>query len=204
MVRVLAMVLWAGVFALPVWAGEIEDNVAKLNIPKEQLLKIGEGIYNTDGANTCLKCHGAGGTGGDQAGAADLRHPRTWRVYQAMGGDEAFKANKEKFLKDVDIVIHDLIRNGATTWNLKFPKAHPEIKLDWTKVSIPDKADKYNTMMKGLTSDPMVKKVKELSEQMEKEGKKLDINQIRDLAAVSDFMYVKTLDDGSDKGGVFK
>jgi len=203
----LVLGLWVGVFALPVLpvlAGEIEDNVAKMNIPKEQLLKIGEEIYNTDGANTCLKCHGPGGTGGDQAGAADLRHPKTWRVYQALGGDAAFTANKEKFLKDVDTVIHDLIRNGAPAWNLKFPKAHPDIKLDWSKVSIPDKADKYNAMMKGITSDPMVKKVKEIGEQLGKEGKKLDTNQLRDLAAVSDFLYVKTFDDGSDKGGVFK
>jgi hypothetical protein len=204
MVRVLVMVLCAGVFALPVLAGEIEDSVAKLNIPADQLLKIGESIFNTDGANTCLKCHGAGGHGGDQAGAADLRHPRTWRSYQALGGDEAFKANKEKFLKDMHVILHDLIRNNATTWNLKFPKAHPEIKMDWSKVTIPDKADKYNTMMKGLTSDPMVKKVKELSDELAKGGKKLDLNQVRDLAAVADFTYVKTLDDGSDQGGVFK
>jgi hypothetical protein len=204
MVRMLVLGLWVGVFALPAFAGEIEDNVAKLNIPKEQLLKIGGEIYNTDGANTCLKCHGPGGTGGDQAGAADLRHPKTWRVYQALGGDAAFTANKEKFLKDIDTVIHDLIRNGAPAWNLKFPKAHPDIKLDWSKVSIPDKADKYNAMMKGLTSDPMVKQVKEIGEQLAKEGKKLDTNQLRDLAAVADFMHVKTFDDGSDKGGVFK
>jgi hypothetical protein len=204
MVRVLVMVLCAGLFALPVLAAEIEDNVAKLNIPADQLLKMGESIFNTDGANTCLKCHGPGGHGGDQAGAADLRHPRTWRSYQALGGDEAFKANKEKFVKDMEVILHDLIRNSATTWNLKFPKAHPEIKMDWSKVTIPDKADKYNTMMKGLTSDPMVKKVKELSDELAKSGKKLDINQVRDLAAVADFTYVKTLDDGSEQGGVFK
>lgn len=204
MVRVWVMVLCAGLFALPVFAADIEDNVAKMGLSKEQLLKIGESIYTTDGANTCLKCHGPGGTGGDQAGAADLRHPRTWRVYQAMGGDAAFTANKEKFLKDMDVVIHDLIRNGATAWNLKFTKAHPEIGLDWGKVSVPDKADKYNSMMKGLTTDPMAKKVKEIGEQLEKEGKKLDANQLKDLAAVADFEHVKTFDDGSDQGGVFK
>jgi hypothetical protein len=202
MVRVLGLVLCAGLFACPVFAGEIEDNVAKLNIPKEQLLKIGEEIYNTDGANTCLKCHGPGGHGGDQAGAADLRHPRTWRVYQAMGGDEAFNANKEKFVKDMETVLHELISNGATVWNTKYLKVHKE--LDWTKVSIPDKADKYNSMMKGLTTDPMLKKVKEVTEQLAKDGKKLDAKQSKELAAVADFHYVKTFDDGSDKGGVFK
>lgn len=193
------------VFALPVFAADpIEENVGKLGLSKEQLLKMGEVIYNTEGENTCLKCHGKGGTGGDQAGAADLRHPRTWRVYQALGGDDAFKADKAKFLKDMDAVLHDLIRNGATQWNLKFAKDHKEITLSWDKVTIPDKADKYNQMMKGITSDPMAKKVKELQEQLEKEGKKLTPQQMKDVAAVSDFMYVKTLDDGSDKGGVFK
>jgi hypothetical protein len=202
--RVLLTFICAGLFALPGFAGEIEDNVAKLNMSKEQLLKIGESIYNTDGANTCLKCHGPGGTGGDQAGAADLRHPKTWRVYQALGGDAAFNGNKEKFRKDMEVVLHDLIRNGATVWNLKFAKAHKDITLDWKKVSIPDTADKYNSMMKGLTSDPMVKRVKEIGEDLAKQGKKLDVNQLRDLCAVADFAYVKTFDDGSDKGGVFK
>jgi hypothetical protein len=202
--RVLLTVVCMGLLVLPVYAGEIEETVAKLNLSPDYLLKLGESIYNTDGANTCLKCHGPGGTGGDQAGAADLRHPKTWRVYQAMGGDAAFNADKAKFVKSMEVVLHDLIRNGATTWNLKFVKEHPDIKLDWSKVSIPDKADKYNQMMKGLTSDPMVKKVKEVEAELAKEGKKLKPAEVRDVAAVADFMYVKTFDDGSDKGGVFK
>jgi len=125
-------------------------------------------------------------------------------VYQYMGGDDAFKANKEKFLKDMETVLHDLIRNGATQWNLRFPKEHKEITMDWEKVTIPDKADKYNQMMKGITSEPMAKKIKEVQEELEKEGKKLTPQQMRDVAAFSDFEYVKTFDDGSDKGGVFK
>jgi hypothetical protein len=71
-------------------------------------------------------------------------------------------------------------------------------------VTIPDKADKYNQMMKGITSEPMAKKIKDLQEQLGKEGKKLTPLQMRDLSAVADFEYVKTLDDGSDHGGVFK
>ncbi|MGE3536350.1 MAG: hypothetical protein AB7N91_02810 [Candidatus Tectimicrobiota bacterium] len=203
--RWLLVVVCVCTFVFPAFAADpIEENVVKLGLSKEQLLKMGDAIYNTEGENTCLKCHGKGGTGGDQAGAADLRHPRTWRVYQALGGDAAFKADKAKFVNDMEAVIHDLIRNGATQWNLKFSKDHKEIALDWDKVTIPDKADKYNQMMKGITSDPMAKKIKELQEKLEKEGKKLTLPQMKDVAAVSDFMYVKTLDDGSDKGGVFK
>jgi hypothetical protein len=200
MMRLLLAVLCVGFLALPVYAGEIEDNVAKLKLSKEELLKLGEAIYNVDEANTCLKCHGKGGHGGDQAGAADLRHPRTWRVYQALGGDAAFAANKEKFLQDIDTALHYLIRHGATTWNLRFEKAHKDIKYDWSKVSIPDKVDKYNNMMKGLTSEPMKKPVKELIQ----DKMKLTPSQAQDLAAVADFEYVKTFDDGSDQGGVFK
>ena len=203
--RWLLVAVCIGVCVLPVYAADpIAENTAKLGLPKEQLLKLGEAVYNTDGENTCLQCHGKGGTGGTQAGAADLRHPKTWRIYQALGGEAAFKADKTKFVKDMETVLHDLIRNGATQWNIRFPKEHKEIALDWGKVTIPDKADKYNQMMKGLTSEPMVKKLKELQEQLGKEGKKLTATQMRDLAAVSDFEYVKTFDDGSEHGGVFK
>jgi hypothetical protein len=203
--RWLLAVVCVGLFVLPVYAADpIAENVAKLGLTKEQLLKIGKEVFHTDGENTCLQCHGEGGTGGTQAGAADLRHPKTWRIYQALGGDAAFKANKEKFLQDVETVLHDLIRNGATQWNLRFPKEHKEIVLDWGKVSVPDKADKYNQMMKGITSEPMKKKYKEIQEQLEKEGKKLDGKLIQDVSAVADFEYVKTLDDGSAEGGVFK
>jgi hypothetical protein len=204
--RWLLVAVCLGVFVLPVYAADpIAEKVAKLGFTdKAQLLKIGEEVFNTDGENTCLQCHGKGGTGGTQAGAADLRHPKTWRVYQALGGDEVFNANKDKFRQDMEAVLHDLIRNGAPQWNLKFSSAHKEIKLDWSKVTIPDKADKYNQMMKGITSEPMEKKVKEVGEQVKKEGKQLTAAQVRDLAAVSDFEYVKTLDDGSAEGGVFK
>ena len=203
--RWLMVAVCMAVFVLPVYAADpIAENVAKLGMAKEQLLKLGDAVFNTDGENTCLQCHGKGGTGGTQAGAADLRHPRTWRVYQALGGDAAFNANKDKFRQDMATVLHDLIRNGATQWNMRFPSTHKEIALDWGKVSIPDKADKYNQMMKGITSDPMDKKIKEIHGQLEKDGKKLTLPQMRDLAAVSDFEYVKTLDDGSAEGGVFK
>ena len=203
--RWLMVAVCMAVFVLPVYAADpIAENVAKLGIAKEQLLKLGDAVFNTDGENTCLQCHGKGGTGGTQAGAADLRHPRTWRVYQALGGDAAFNANKDKFRQEMATVLHDLIRNGATQWNMRFPSTHKEITLDWGKVSIPDKVDKYNQMMKGITSDPMDKKIKEIHGQLEKDGKKLTLPHMRDLAAVSDFEYVKTLDDGSEHGGVFK
>src|SRR5438034_9722375 len=104
----------------------------------------------------------------------------------------------------METALHDLIRNGSTQWNQRFPSQHKDIAMDWGKVTIPDKADKYNQMMKGITSEPMAKKLKELQEQLEKDGKKINPQQMRDVSAVADFEYVKTLDDGSAEGGVFK
>ncbi|MGQ4809747.1 hypothetical protein NKDENANG_03174 [Candidatus Entotheonellaceae bacterium PAL068K] len=198
--RYLAVLLCVGLFALPAFAGSIADNVAKLNLPQDTLLAIGETLFNTEGANTCLRCHGKGGHGGDQAGAADLRHPRTWRSYQALGGDAAFAADKDKFRQDMETSLLYLIRNGATSWNQKFSKKHKDIKYDWSKVMIPDKADKYNNMMQGVTSGPMKKQVIGLKKQL----KLKKTNPAKDVAALAALTYVKTFDDGSEKGGVFK
>jgi hypothetical protein len=59
-------------------------------------------------------------------------------------------------------------------------------------------------MMKGITSGPMGQKLKKVQKQLAKGGKKLTSPQMRDVAAVADLTYIKTFDDGSEKGGVFK
>jgi hypothetical protein len=59
-------------------------------------------------------------------------------------------------------------------------------------------------MMKGLTSEPMKDALDAMAAKLEKAGHKLNAGQLRDVAAVADFLYVKSLDDGSDQGGVFK
>jgi cytochrome c len=200
MLRLLLAVVCAGWLVVPVFAGTIAEDVAKLNIPQDKLLKWGETLFNTEGTNTCVYCHGKGGHGGNQAGAADLRHPKTWRSYQALGGDAAFNANKDKFRKDMETVLHFLISEGATVWNLKFARAHKDIAMDWSKVTVPDKADKYNNMMKGVTSGPMKQQVKAFQDEFQ--IKKL--SDAESAAAVAAFTYVKTLDDGSEQGGVFK
>jgi hypothetical protein len=81
---------------------------------------------------------------------------------------------------------------------------HKDIKMDWSHVSIPNKANKYDSMMKGLTSGPMKDAMKTMTENLEKEGKKLSSAQERDVAAVSDFIYIRSFDDGSELGNVFK
>ena len=204
--RVLVGLICLGLFVLPALAADkIAERVAKMDISEEQLFAIGETLFNTEGANTCLKCHGAGGHGGDQVGAADLRHPRTWRSYQALGGDEVFNADKDAFLANMATIIHVLIRAGAPTWNLRFAKSHKDIEMDWSKVTIPDKVDKYNSMMKGVTSGPMKKALKAMAKQFQADsGIKLKSKEQKDVAAVATYLYVRSFDDGSDKAGVFK
>ncbi len=204
--RLMLAIFGIVLLVMPVAAGTIAENVAKLNVPPETLLKLGEEIYNTEGANTCLKCHGKGGTGGDQAGAADLRHPRTWVSYQALGGDAAFEANKDEFLKNLEIALHYLINKGGTTWNQRFPKAHKDVTYNWDGVKNADgkDVDKYDSMMKGVTTGPMKKQVKTLKGKLGDAGKKLKSKQLAEVAAVAAYEYVKSFDDGSDKGGVFK
>ena len=203
--RWLVVLMGVGLFVLPAYAAdEIAESVAKLNLTQEQLVELGELVYNTEGANTCLKCHGQGGHGGDQAGAADLRHPRTWRSYQALGGDEAFSANKEEFIIQMETSLHYLINKGATTWNQRFSKAHPDIEYDWSKVE--PATDKYDSMMKGTTTGPMKNKIrKELKDKLKEMGQDVNKpNDLVDVATIAAFEYVKTFDDGSDQGGVFK
>lgn len=204
--RVLVSLICLGLFVVPALAADkIAERVAKLELSEEQLFAIGEMLFNTEGANTCLKCHGAGGHGGDQVGAADLRHPRTWRAYQALGGDEAFNADKDAFRANMATVIHVLIRAGAPTWNLRFAKSHKDIEMDWSLVTIPDKVDKYNSMMKGITSGPMKKALKAMAKQVQADaGVKLKSKDQRDVAAVATYMYVRSFDDGSEQAGVFK
>ena len=199
--RLIVMMLAIGLWVMPAAADTIAEDVAKLNLTPEQLVEIGDFVYNTDGANTCLKCHGKGGTGGDQAGAADLRHPKTWRSYLALGGDEAFAADKDAFLKKLETSLHYLINKGATTWNMRFSKSHKDIAYDWSKV---ENADKYDSMMKGVTTGPMKKRVKDIKEKLGDAGKGLKSRDLADVATVAAFEYVKTFDDGSDQGGVFK
>jgi hypothetical protein len=203
LMRLILAMIGVVLLAMPAAAAEdkIAEEVAELNLSQQKLVELGDFIYNTEGANTCLKCHGKGGHGGDQAGAADLRHPKTWRSYQALGGDAAFAADKDAFIKKMETALHYLISKGATTWNLRFAKTHKGVVYDWSKV---EDADKYNNMMKGLTTGPMRNRVRELKKKLGDAGKKLKTHELEEVATVADFEYVKTLDDGSDKGGVFK
>jgi hypothetical protein len=98
--------------------------------------------------------------------------------------------------------LHYLINKGATTWNQRFDKAFDDIKYDWSKVE--PKADKYDSMMKGTTTGPMKNRIRELQKKLADMGHKVKPNEAQDVATVASFAYVKTFDDGSAEGGVFK
>jgi mono/diheme cytochrome c family protein len=200
----LLMLMSLVLLALPALAAEDIDKAKELaqknNISQEDLVALGNKLFHTEGTNTCVYCHGEGGHGGNQTGAADLRYPKTWRSYQALGGDEAMQKDREAFLNEMETALVYLIANGAPTWNRMFDRTHKNIKYDWSKVTVPDKADKYNNMMKGVTAGPMRKHVNELV----KDQYKVGARDARDLAAYAALQYVKTLDAGGEQGGVFK
>ncbi len=200
--RLMLAIIGMALLVLPVAAGTIAENVAKLGLTSEQLAEMGKDVYNTEGSNTCLKCHGKTGNDGDQKGAAKLRNPKTWVSYQALGGDEALAANKEEFLKKLETAVHFLINKGGTTWNQRFSKGHKDIEYKWDGVKNADgkEVDKYDSMMKGVTAGPMKKKVKSLKEKLGDAGKKLKSKQLAEVAAAAAFEYVKSFDDD----GVFK
>ena len=110
-------------------------------------------------------------------------------------------ANKDEFLKKMETALHFLINKGAAIWNIRFSKSNKEVVYDWSKV---EGADKYDSMMKGLTTGPMKNRIRELQKKLKEMGIKASPRDAADIATVADYRYVQTFDDGSDKGGVFK
>lgn len=194
--RLMLAIIGIGLMVLPVAAGTIAENVGKLGLTPEQLSELGDYVYNTEGSNTCLKCHGKGGVGGDQKGAANLQEPKSWVSFQALGGEEAWKADKEAFLKKLETAVQFLINKGGTTWNQRFGKKHKDVTYVWDGVKNVDgkEVNKYDSMMKGVTAGPMKKKVKSLKEKLGDAGKKLKNKDLAEVAAAAAYEYVKSFD----------
>src|SRR5438067_2286537 len=67
---------------------------------------MGQGLYEQQGANSCLYCHGAKGYEGKKvAAAANLSQPKTWKSYKAIGGDPAQKKDPAGFKKQLEEAI---------------------------------------------------------------------------------------------------
>lgn len=172
-------------------------------ISPEEVVKIGEDIYQTPGQQTCQKCHMGNGQGEGWAGAADLRKPYKWNVFTGLGGYERLAAEPEKMRAEMRTVLEYLINEGGLKFNVQFKKAHPEIVIDWTK-SVTKNKREYDMMMWGAVQTDHKKKIKKVQADLKAKGIELTDAEMRDLAVHSLIEYVKTfeephqLPDGTD------
>jgi len=141
---------------------------------------MGKGLYNTEGANSCLFCHGVGGEGGNIKEAAKLSHPKTWKAYAAFGGDAAFKKNPAAFVEKMKHASLNIIQLGAIRHNATY-KAE-----GYNKAAIKP----YNAQMMGLSGAASVAWM----------NKYKDKGITPAVAAESAWLYVQSF----DKDGVFK
>lgn len=107
---------------------------------------MGQGLYEQQGANSCLYCHGAKGYEGKKvAASANLSQPKTWKSYKALGGDAALAKNPGEFRKNLEEAVVHLIVNSAVKHN---PKTFDKPYFDWKK------AGSFNAQMMGLKGPP--------------------------------------------------
>lgn len=144
-------------------------------------IELGRELYSLVGANSCLHCHGADGSGGKVAAAAKLNDPKEWKTYKALGGDAVRKANPKDFDAKLDAALRNLLLKGAVAHNIgyKAPGYDPK------KMGGP-----LNAQMLGLTGAPSKMWV----------TKKKAEGVTAEIAADSVIQFVKTL----DKTGTFK
>jgi hypothetical protein len=139
---------------------------------------MGQGLYEQNGSNSCLYCHGLGGQNGKVAISANLTHPKTWKSFKGAGGEAALANNREEFLARLEEAVVHTIRNGATIHNSGFKK-------DWYDVA--KAGGTINSQMVGLGGSPSVAWLKKYS----------DRGVTKDIAAQSLYLYLKTLDADS-------
>jgi hypothetical protein len=142
---------------------------------------MGKGLYEQQGANSCLYCHGATGEGGKVAAAAKLDHPRQWKTFKGLGGEAAFKKDPADFLKKFEEASVNVIQKGAIAHNSGFKPAW----FDWKATGGP-----INGQMLGLTGAPSTAWLSRFK----------DKGVTREIAAKSLYLYIQTL----DKDGFFK
>ena len=147
--RWLMVAVCMGLFVLPAYAADpIADNVAKMALAKERLVKIGEEVYNTDGENTCLQCHGKGGTGGTQAGAADLQDAM---MFYEQG------RHKGGFEAGVRLALQSILMSPRFLFRLeKMPSAGP-VRAAY-RISNQDLASRLSFFLWGTAPDEALRK----------------------------------------------
>ncbi len=101
---------------------------------------MGQGLFEQQGGNSCLFCHGISGEGGNVSDAAKLSQPKTWKSYKALGGDAAFNKDPKAFVDQMRKSVVSLIQVGAIRHNASYKEAG----FDWSKIS------PFNAQMMGL------------------------------------------------------
>jgi len=102
---------------------------------------MGQGLYEQNGGNSCMFCHGISGEGGNVKEAAKLDLPKTWKTYKALGGDAAFNKDPKAFLEKMERAIENLVRVGAIRHNASYKEAG----FEWSKIA------PFNAQMMGLS-----------------------------------------------------
>ena len=163
---------------------------AKAQFSAEELMQLGEKIYQTPGQQTCLKCHRAKGEGKGWAGAAVLQEPHTWISFKTLGGYEALEADPEGFRNDMETILRYLVAQGGIKWNLNFKKQHADLykKMDWKKAK---GKRQYDIMMWGLAQPEMKKRVKAIHKELTAAGKKLTSEEMDALALETVIEYIR-------------
>jgi len=135
---------------------------------------MGQGLFEQQGGNSCLFCHGIDGTGGNVKEAARLDQPKAWKSYKALGGDAAFAKDPKAFVEKMRLSVESLLRVGAIRHNASYK----ESGFDWSKIT------PYNAQMMGLSGAASVGWMKKYQ--------KRGVNA--EVAAASLWLHLKTLD----------
>ncbi len=149
-----------------------QDKKLDPNVPREAM---GNGLYNQQGANSCLYCHGVGGVGGNVKIAANLQQPKTWKIYKILGGDAAFAKDQAGFRAKMQESTTHLMLKGAIVHNSSF-------KRPWYDIS--KAAAPYDGQMLGVGGSPSRGWLKKFKD---KYGVKPEV------ASESLYLYLKTL-----------
>lgn len=136
---------------------------------------MGQGLYEQNGSNSCLYCHGTGGHDGKIAVSANLTKPKTWKSFKGAGGEAALGKNREEFLAHLEEAVVHVIKNGATIHNSGFKK-------DWYDAG--RAGGNVNSQMVGLGGSPSVAWLKKYA----------DRGVTKDIAAKSTYLFIQTLD----------
>lgn len=141
---------------------------------------MGKALYSFEGANSCLFCHGLDDKPGNIKDSAKLAHPKTWKVYTALGGDATYKKDPKAFVEAMKAATTHLIRVGAIRHNATYKAPG----YDKTKIK------SYNAQMMGLSGAASVAWMNKFK----------DKGVTPEIAAEAAWLYLVSL----DKDGILK